>query len=70
MENKTGILSSPAWAVQMDESTDKGGDARLIVYARFIDKQTGTIETKFLTILRILGSPNADNIIQVEKSFL
>ena len=70
MENKTGILSSPAWAVQMDESTDKGGDAQLIVYARFIDKQTGTIETKFLTILRILGSPNADNIYGVFNSYI
>ena len=70
MENKTSIVSSPAWAVQMDESTDKGGDAQLIVYARFIDKRTGTIETKFLTILRILGSPNADNIYGVFNSYI
>ena len=62
MENKTGILSSSAWVVQLDESTDKGGDAQLIIYAHFIDKQTGTIETKFLAILRISGSPNAGNI--------
>ena len=69
-ENKTGILSSLAWAVQMDETTDQGSDAQLIVYAHSTDKQTGIIETKFLTILRALGSPNADNIYGVFNSYI
>ena len=49
MENKTGIVSSPAWALQMY----KEGDTQLIVYVCFSDKQTGTIETKLITIPRI-----------------
>lgn len=53
-ENKANILSSPAWAVKMDENTDKGGEARLIVYALFINKQVGAIETKYHTILGVL----------------
>lgn len=50
-ENKASIHSSPVWAVEMDESIDKDGEAQLIVYARFIDKQVGTIEKHILQFL-------------------
>ena len=56
------ILTSAAWGIQMDESTDKSGHAQAILYARFIDEDKGCVDTKFLTILRIVRSPIAQNI--------
>ena len=58
-------MSSPAWGIQMDESSDKGGYPQAIIYARFVDSESGVIDTKFLTILRVEGSPNADNLYSV-----
>ena len=52
-ENRSHILTSAAWGIQMDESTDKSGHAQAILYARFIDGDKGCVDKKFLTILRV-----------------
>ena len=69
-ENRRKILSSPAWGIQIDESTDKSGFAQVILYARFVDTDEGIIETKFVTILRVEGSPTAENLYGVLNTYV
>ena len=69
-ENRSHTLTSAAWGIQMDESTDKSGHAQAILYARFIVGDKGFVDTKFLTILRIVGSPNAQNIYSTLNEYV
>ena len=69
-ENRSHILTSAAWGIQMDESTDKSGHAQAILYAQFIDGDKSCVDTKFLTILRIVGSPNAQNIYSTVNEYV
>lgn len=69
-ENIRNIKSSPCWGIQMDESTDKGGFAQAIIYCRYVDMQACHIATRFLAILRIEGSPNAENLFQTFDQFV
>ena len=56
-ENRSHILTSAAWGIQMDESTNKSGHAQAFYCC--VDRDKGCVDTKYLTILRIVGSPNA-----------
>ena len=62
--------SSPCWGIQIDESTDKGDFVHAIIYARFVDMVRCCTETKFLTILRVEGSPNAENLYRTLNTFV
>ena len=69
-QTKNGVQMSPGWAIQMDESTDKGDHAQAILYVRFVDFESCSILTKFLTILRVEGNPNAANLFGVLNAFV
>ena len=70
MENKNYIRASPCWGIQMDESTDKADHAQAILYVRFANMESCQILTKFLTILRVEGSPNAQNLYGTLNTFV
>ena len=40
----------------MDESTDKGGYAQAIIYARFVNSNTSAIDTKLLQYSELKGA--------------
>ena len=69
-EIQTKIQASQCWGIQMDESTDKGDFPQTIIYARFVNMVRCCIETKFLTILRVEGSPNAKNLYRTLNIFV
>ena len=69
-ENLSKIQSSPCWGIQMDESTDKGDFAQAILYSRYADMESCCIRTNFLTILRVEGSPNADNLYETLNAYV
>ena len=46
----------------MDESSDTADHAQAILYVRFANLESCHISKKFLTILGVEGSPNADNL--------
>ena len=48
----------------MDESTDKADHTQAILYVRFANMESCHILTKFLTILRVEGSPNTDSVMR------
>ena len=57
------IAESPFWSVMADDSTDSAVKEQCGVYARFIHIKE-TICTKFLSLQRIVGHPDAENIYQ------
>ena len=62
-ENIVKIRASPCWGIQMDDGTDKGDFVQAgNPLFRYADMELCCITTKFLTIPRVEGSPNADNI--------
>ena len=44
--------------------------AQVILYSRYADRESCCITTKFLTILRVEGSPNADNLYETLNAFI
>ena len=68
--NLAMIRSSPCWGIQMDESTDKSDFAQAIIYSRYADMESCCITTRFLTILRVEGSPNADDLYETLNQFI
>ena len=61
------VASSVSWGIEMDESTDKADHGQAILYIRF---ESCHILTKFLTILRVEGSPNAENLYGTLNTFV
>ena len=70
MEIRDNIRMSPCWGIQMDESTDKADHAQAIIYIRFANMESCCISTNFLTILRVEGSPNANNLYETLNDFV
>ena len=58
------IGDSPYWSLMADDSTDCSIYEQCGVYARFINMQDSSITTRFLSLERIHGHPNAENIFQ------
>ena len=54
----------------MDESTDSADHAQAILYVRYPDIEKEQVDTKFLTILRVQGSPTADNLYATVNVFI
>ena len=69
-ENLSKIQSSPCWGIQMGESTDKGDFAQVILYSRYADMESCCIRTNFLIVLRVEGSPNADNLYETLNAYV
>lgn len=65
-----GVRESPCWGIQIDESTDKAEHAQMIVYVRFANMPSCCISTKYLTILRVEGNPNAENLFKTLNEFV
>ena len=58
------IGDSPYWSLKADNSTDCSVYEQCGVYARFINMQDSSITTRFLSLQRIYGHLNAENIFQ------
>ena len=58
------IMESPFWSIMADDSTDSAVQEQCGVYARFIDIEKEIVCTKFLSLERIVGHPDAENIYQ------
>ena len=54
----------------MDESTDKGDFVQAILYSRYADMKSCCIRTNFLTIRRVQGSTNADNVYETLNAYV
>ena len=61
-EVKTKVAASPFWSLTADESTDSAVQEQCGVYARYIDIDQEVVTTQFLSLYRLIGHPNADNI--------
>ena len=55
------------WAYMIDETTDSSVEEQLSIYVRFVDLSKAKIETQFLCIEELRGSPNADCIFNALK---
>ena len=54
----------------MDKSTDSADHAQAVLYVRYPDVTNECVVTKFLTILRVQGSPTAENLYQTINTFI
>ena len=69
-ETLSGLQGAQAWGLLMDESTDSADHAQAILYVRYPDVNNEAIITKFLTILRVEGSPTAENMFRTVNTFI
>lgn len=69
-ETLSGLQGAPAWSLLIDESTDSADHAQAILYVRYPDATKECVVTKFLTILRVEGSPTAENLYQTMDTFI
>ena len=54
----------------MYESTDSADHAQAVLYVRYPDVTNGCVVTKLLKILRVQGSPTAENLYQTINTFI
>ena len=69
-ETLSGLHEAPAWSLLMDESMDSADHAQAVLYVRYPDITNECVVTKFLTILRVEGSPTAENLYQTTNDFI
>lgn len=69
-ETLSGLHEAPAWSLLMDESMDSADHAQVVLYVRYPDITNECVVTKFLTILRVEGSPTAENLYQTTNDFI
>ena len=69
-ETLSSLQGAPAWSLLMDESTDSADHAQAVLYVRYPDAAKKCVVTKFLTILRVEGSPTAENLYHILNTFI
>ena len=69
-ETISGLQGAQPWGLLMDESTDSADHAQAILYVRYPDVTKEAIVTKFLIILRVEGSPTANNLFSNVNAFI
>ena len=63
----TSVRSSPAFAIQLDESTDVASLSQLIAFVRYIDK--GTMNTEFLFCKLLKTTCKAEDIYNIISNY-